>query len=250
MDKITSTVAVVTVCFILVAGAAASYPSWPQWEGQLQNFGNVPQDNSTLPSNSTTTQAPPAPSDAGSQAAPTVFTATLNVANTTTAVPFGPAWVSQFVGTVNSDRQGGTLTDCPALDAFAMSRFQTMTTGKNWEVTHYDYDQDLQKTFGGTEGSYSEDYFFPTEPYLKTPAGFVELVQTTDPGHWGDLTNPAYRYYGAYYEGTGPILLFQASCAPGEFTAGINQTATYAGCPHQQVTGNWLVMELSNVCEK
>lgn len=248
MDKVTSTAAVVTVSFILIAGAAASYPGWSQWAGQLQNFGNVPQEaNSTAPSNFTTQASPtaqaPAPSDAGSQAVPTALT------NTTTAVPFGPAWVSQFVGIINSDRGSATLTDCPALDTFAMSRFQTMTTGNNWEVIHYNYDQDLEKAFGGTQGSYSEDYFYPTEPYLKTPASFVKLVQTTDPEHWSDLMDPTHRYYGVYYEGVGPILLFQSSCSPAEFTAGINQTAAYAGCPHQQVNGSWLVMELSNVCE-
>jgi len=250
MDKITSTISVVTVSVLLLAGVAASYPSWPQWEAQLQNAGTLPQvtttTTSTDSSNSTAqaptpSAAPSNPSDAGSLVA---------AQSSTTDVPFGPAWVSQFMGIIDSNRGSGqTLADCPALDTFAMTRFQTMTTGKNWEVTHYGYDQDLEKAFGGTAGSYSEDYFFPTEPYLKTPTSFAKLVQNTDPGHWSDLMDTGHRYYGAYYAGQGPILLFEASCAPSEFTGGINQTAQYAGCPHTQVNGTWLVIELSNVCE-
>jgi hypothetical protein len=232
------------VCLLIVFGVAASYPAWSQLIGQFPASAVGIDSTSATTSNSTEQASPDVPSPPNSAIyAPTTTT------QTAAGIPFGQAWVSQFLGVVDANRGGSALSDCPRLDSFAMSRFNTMTTGNNWEVVHYGYSQGLQQTFGGSAGLYSEVYFYPTTPTAKTPQGFATLVQTTAQGHWSDLTNPEYRYYGAYYAGTGPILLFQSGCVPGEFGAGVNQTQYFPKCAHQQVNGTWLVIELSSVCE-
>ena len=58
-----------------------------------------------------------------------------------------------------------------------------MTNGTNWEITHYGYAQDQGQAFGGSPGLYAEEYFYPTEPYLRTPQAFATLVMNTAPGH-------------------------------------------------------------------
>lgn len=234
---------VVVVCLLIVLGVAASYPAWSQLMEQLPVSAVSTDSKSATTSNSTAQASPDDPSSPN----PAIYAP--STTQTATSVLFGQAWVSQFLAVVDTNRGGSALADCPRLDSFAMSRFNTMTTGNNWEMVHYGYSQDLQKTFGGSVGLYAEVYFYPTTPTTKSPQGFATLVQTTAPGHWSDLTSPEYRYYGAYYAGTGPILLFQSGCVPGEFGAGVNQTQYYSKCAHQQVNGTWLVIELSSVCQ-
>jgi len=247
MDKVTSVTSVLTVSLILVVGVAASYPDWSQWAGQAQGFGSTPQPdaNSTTTSNFTTL----APPSVSSTLAYTTYQTTTTTLADTTAVPFGPAWVSQFLGVVDTYRGSESLTDCPRLDSFAMTRFHTMTNGTNWEVVHYGYSQDLHLAFGGSSGNFGEDLFFPTNPPY-SPQNFATLVRTQAPAHWSDLTNAGYAYYGAYFAGQGPVLLFNNKCAPQELTAGENVTIAFPGCPYQKVPGTWLVIELASDCPK
>ena len=168
-------------------------------------------------------------------------------ATTTSQGQFDSPWISQFISVVNVDRGGSILAPCAHLDSFARLRFQTLNTGNNWEIVHYGYSKDLQQSYGGTAGSYAEGYFYPVTPSYRSPGGFAQVVKTTAPGHWSDLVNPLYRYYGVY-TGTGPILLFPRNCSPSEFSAGINQTQVPSGCSYQKVNGPWLVVELASTC--
>lgn len=233
------------VCLLVLGGAAASYPAWSQAIGPLSSsIALQPSDQTTATRSNSTSQAV-----TENTTEPDIFSlpTVTEVQNSTTGVPFGPEWVSQFVGAVDGYR-GAPLTECASLDSFAMTRFETMTSGTNWEITHYGYAQDQGKAFGGSPGFYGEEYFYPTEPYLRTPDGFATLVKDTAPAHWTDLTSAGFKYYGAYFTGQGPILLFQSDCGPLEMGAGVNQTAAYSGCPYQKVVGPWLVIELSSVC--
>jgi hypothetical protein len=197
-------------------------------------------------------------STSSTQSADSTVSSIQTTANTTASGPptttqtvtsraqFDSAWISQFISFVNAARGNSTLAPCAHLDSFAIHRFQTLTTGNNWEIVHYGYTEDLQHAYGGTAGSYAEEYFYPITPSYRSPGGFAGVVQTTAPGHWSDLVNPLYRVYGVY-SGTGPVLLF-SKCAPGEFTAGVNQTQALSGCSYQRVTGTWLLIELSDMC--
>jgi len=161
---------------------------------------------------------------------------------------FGSSWISQFFSVINTDRgAGSTLAPCAHLDSFASQRFQTLNTGSNWEIVHYGYSDDLTRTYGGTAGSYAEEYFYPDTPTYRSPSGFASYLQSNAPGHWADLVNPLYRFFGVY-SGTGPILLFPRNCAPGEFSAGINQTQVASGCSYQKVSGTWFIVELAATC--
>ena len=195
-----------------------------------------------ISTNSTESTVSSTPTTSESTAAPPTVTQTA-----TSQGQFDSAWISQFVSVINVDRGNPTLKPCAHLDTFAMHRFQTMNTGTNWEIVHYGYSEDLQHTYGGTGGSYAEEYFYPDTPTYRSPNGFASFVQTTAPGHWSDLVNPLYRFYGVY-SGSGPVLLFPRNCAPGEFGAGVNQTQVASGCSYQKVTGTWFMVELSDMC--
>jgi len=189
---------------------------------------------STLPSPQTTSETAASP--------PPTITQTA-----TSQGQFDSTWISQFISAINVARGTTSLAPCAHLDTFATHRFQTMNTGTNWEIVHYGYSEDLQRTYGGTAGSYAEEYFYPDTPTYRSPGGFASFVQTTAPGHWSDLVNPLYRFYGVY-SGTGPVLLFPRNCASGEFGPGVNQTQVASGCSYQEVMGTWFMVELSDMC--
>jgi hypothetical protein len=234
----------VVALLLVLGGAAASYPAWSQLASQLSSSGFLQTSTSSVASSNSTDQT-----IWENTTEPDIFSLPTDTAtDSTTGVPFGAGWVSQVMGLVDSYRGGESLTECAQLDSFAMTRFETMTNGTNWEVTHYGYTQDEGRVFGGSPGIYAEEYFYPTQPSLKTPEGFVNMVMTTAPGHWNDLTSQGFKYYGAYYAGQGPVMLFQSSCGPTELGAGVNVTEAFPGCPSQKVIGAWLVIELSSVC--
>jgi len=236
------------VCMLMVVGVAASYPAWSPLVGQISSSISLDptyQTNSTsiAASNMTVVDSWENTTEPNIFSLPTVTTT-----ESQTGEAFGADWVSQFFSVVDGYRGGESLTECASLDSFAMARFDTMTNGTNWEITHYGYAQDESKAFGGTVAFFAEEYFYPTQPSLRTPEDFATLVKDTAPGHWSDLMASSTKYYGAYFDGQGPVLLFDAGCGPLEMGPGINQTAAFSGCPYQQVSGNWLVIELSSVC--
>jgi len=233
------------VLLLVLGGAAASYPAWSQLAGQISSSAMLqPSTTSPASSSNSTDQAVSQNTTEPNVTSPEAVTATQSASG----VPFGSDWMSQFVNVVDGYRGGEPLTECARLDSFAMTRFETMTNGSNWEITHYGYAQDEGRAFGGVPALYAEDYFYPNEPYPRTPEGFATLVMTTAPGHWSDLTSSGFKYYGAYYTGQGPLLLYQSNCGPLELGAGVNVTAQFSGCPSHKVIGTWLVMELSSVC--
>jgi hypothetical protein len=112
--------------------------------------------------------------------------------NSTSRAKFDSAWISQFISTVNVHRGDSILTPCANLDSFAMLGFKTLNNGSNWEIIHFGYSVDLQHTYGGTAGSYAEEYFYPITPSYRSPGGFAQYVQTNASGHWDDLVNPLF----------------------------------------------------------
>jgi hypothetical protein len=226
--------------FVVVVAALILYPLFSIDVPSAGVVGQIPGTSTN--SLESTSSNPPTTSTESTTSAPPTITQTA-----TSKAQFDSAWVSQFMSAINAARGSSKLAPCAHLDTFAAHRFQTLNTGNNWEIVHYGYSEDLQHTYGGTAGSYAEEYFYPDTPSYRSPAGFASFVQTTAPGHWGDLVNPLYGFYGVY-SGTGPILLFSSACAPGEFSAGVNQTQAVSGCSYQKVTGTWFMVELADTC--
>lgn len=231
----------IAVLSVAIVAVVVLYPVFSQDVQQVGGPG-TPDSGSSVNSTSSTASSPPTTSTDNAASTPSTTTATA-----TSQGQFDSAWISQFISVVNVDRGGSALAPCAHLDSFAMLRFQTLNTGNNWEIVHFGYSQDLQHTYGGTAGDYSEGYFYPVTPSYRSPGGFAQFVKTTAPGHWGDLVNPLYRYYGVY-TGTGPVLLFPRNCSPSEFSAGVNQTQVPSGCSYQKLNGPWLIVELADTC--
>ena len=232
---------VTAVSFAAIIVVIVLYPSLSQLVPAVQGPATSDPGLSTNSTNST---------DSGTQTTTTdnpYLTQSRASQASTSQSGFDSAWIAQFFSIINVDRGGSTLAPCAHLDSFAALRFQTLNTGNNWEIVHDGYSVDLQHTYGGTAGSYAEEYFYPVTPSYRSPTSFAALVQATAPGHWSDLVNPLYRFYGVY-TGTGPILLFPHNCAPSEFSAGINQTQVVSGCSYQKVSGTWLMVELADAC--
>lgn len=170
--------------------------------------------------------------------------------STATNPSMNGGWATGFFALVNSNR-GSTdqLTPCTSLSNLAKFRFGTMNTGKNWEVSHYGYQQDLTRYLGGLViGSFGEEYFFP-DGY--SPDAFARNVNTTAPYHWQGLVDPQFHYYG-YYFGNGPVIEYSgyACRAPTEIVGeGVNMTEVGApNCNISVVHGTWFVIELGSVC--
>lgn len=227
---------------LVLIGVAASYPAWSELMGQIEPAFQDANSTSFADSNAS------APASGGLDNQSQADYVPFGTQNSTLSVPFGSAWVSQFFSILNYSRTGPGLAPCASLDSFAALRFQTMTTGTNWEITHYGYAQDEGQAFGGVQGFFAEEYFYPTLPYPVTPQAFAQHVQATAPGHWSDLTSSGYLYYGVDYQGVGPVILWQTGCGPTELGAGVNVTQVYSTCSPEQVNGTWLVIELGSVC--
>lgn len=169
--------------------------------------------------------------------------------------PNGPTinstWAQQFFAQLDVDRgAAGDLAPCPSLSEFAQYRFNDMTTGKNYEISHYNYQNDLKSYYQGTSGSFEEEYFFP-DGY--TPSAYLELIQQKAPVHWLGLLNSTFTNYG-YDLGKGPEIEYSSylgtTCnAPSEVVGeGVNMTQIASGCRVSVVQGTWFVIELSSVC--
>lgn len=231
---------VFAVSFAVVVAAVVLYPMYSQ---VLPGLGEPVTPDSGASTNSTDSSV------SSVQTTSTDYAASHSMATQTSTSQgqFDSTWISQFFSVINADRGNSTLAPCAHLDSFAMLRFQTLNTGDNWEIIHYGYSADLQHAYRGTAGSYAEEYLYPATPSYRSPSGFAQFVQTTAPGHWGDLVNPLYRFYGVY-AGIGPVLLFPRNCTPSEFSAGVNQTQVPSGCSYQKVSGSWFVVELADTC--
>ena len=159
-------------------------------------------------------------------------------------------WVTRFFATVNQARRGPPLVPCPALNSFAKYRFDDMTQGKNYEISHYNFGNDFQSYYGeSVSGSFGEEYFF-TDGY--TPSNFASHLEDTASFHWQGLLDSGYGSYG-YYLGKGPVIQyvgFEGSCnSPTEVLGeGVNMTQIGSGCILHVSNETWLVIELANAC--
>jgi hypothetical protein len=182
--------------------------------------------------------------------------------------PVDSVWVGNFFAIVNQYRANATtsstcsgpvcigssstgtaLSPCPSLSAFAQFRFDDMTTGKNYEISHYNYQSDFQSYYPNATGQFEEEYFFPTG---YSASSFISHIQTDAPVHWQGLMNPTYEYYG-YFLGKGPILGYYGvtgTChAPTEVDGeGTNMTQLGSGCSIVTTNGTWYVIEMSSTC--
>jgi hypothetical protein len=160
-------------------------------------------------------------------------------------------WVEQFFAQVDVDRgAGGQLVPCTSLNGFAQYRFDDMTTGTNYEISHYNYQNDLQSYFKGQSGTFEEEYFFP-DGY--TPSAYLGVIQQKAPIHWMGLLNATYTSYG-YTLSKGPVIEYAtylgSTCnAPSEVVGeGVNMTQVGSGCRVTVVQGTWFVIEMGSVC--
>src|SRR5579862_8526801 len=64
------------------------------------------------------------------------------------------SWAALFFAQLNQDRgSAGMLVPCSSLDSFAQLRFDDMSTGTNYEISHYNYGNDLRAHFQGSSGT-------------------------------------------------------------------------------------------------
>jgi uncharacterized protein YkwD len=173
------------------------------------------------------------------------------------------SWMNSFINDVNGYRmrEGAVnLTLDPQLDNFSQLRFTTMTTGSNYEISHYGFDSDAGSFFGSSyqyEMSLGEVVFYPqttsytdfipsTQTY--TPSGFVSYLQSNAPGHWQELLDMSLSHYG-YYVGQGPTYQIDQGCANTEIPGpniNISQFFDQEGCSYSVGSGLWLVIDLSS----
>jgi hypothetical protein len=162
-------------------------------------------------------------------------------------------WANEFFSGLNSYRSiysAQVLEYCPSLSSFAKVRFNTMV--KNYEISHYGYDQDLKSYFGNVYNvAFEEEYFFPSG---YTPADYLDYIQEYAPIHWQGLINSTYDNYGFYiahgpnYEVSGPD---GDSCPVTEIPGpniNIPQFLAQYGCTVQVENQSWFIVELASSC--
>ena len=150
-------------------------------------------------------------------------------------------WVASFMAAVNSHRSAN-LTENSALDQFAANRFNTLTA--NYQITHYNFQQDVNTFFSGVTISVAEEYFIPN----LAPAAYAQYIQGSFAGHWDGLVDPTYVHYG-FYVGSGPVITRIGSCgAPLENLGTINETAEMIqyNCRYTVQNLTYFVLELGN----
>ncbi len=141
-------------------------------------------------------------------------------------------WVEQFITIVNSYRSKnseGPLIYSATLSNFSALRFTTMTQGKNFEISHYGFDQNFNAFFGEQNIEVGEVVFYPLGT---TPKEYVNQLIQDAPNHWSLLMDSNMNYYG-FYIGYAPSVAAQGSCTVQEISqANINVSQYYIenGC--------------------
>ena len=174
------------------------------------------------------------------------------------------AWVASFIASVNSFRSGegiAGLTFSSQISSFSQTRFNTMSTGTNYEISHYGFDSDASSFFGSAN-SLGEVVFFPqtvtttcidvifctNDVNTPSPSAFATSVQSNDPGHWQVLTDPSLAYYG-FYAGKGPVYNVDQGCPNTEIPGpniNVTQFLEQQGCTFSISQGEWLVIDMSS----
>jgi hypothetical protein len=158
--------------------------------------------------------------------------------------PVDQAWVSKFVGLVDSARNGSSLTESQTLDRFASVRFSTAVTQPN--ISDYGLSGDIA-TFFGTNGTQPAIVELLLYPAGQDPYSYAADIKGSAPGHWSPLIDKNYSHFG-FHVSTGPYEFVKFPCPVTEIPrAGINITQffTAAGCSVSLVQTTWLVLILS-----
>ena len=158
-------------------------------------------------------------------------------------------WAKNFFSNVSTSR-GSPYYECPSLDQFANTRFNTMVA--NYQISHYGYIADFDNFSAKVPGaSYAEAVFFPAG---YTPSSYISYIIAVAPLHWQVLSDSLYNEYG-YYIQNGPGFTVTGpnggACSTTEIPGpGINITQYFEqfGCTVQVTTETWLVLELSSSC--
>jgi len=157
----------------------------------------------------------------------------------------GKDWVSVFIGRINGERQGLSLTENATLDRFAAERFATASS--NPQISDYGYATDMTSFFGAgaSTSGVTELLLYPG---VSAPYSYASDLEGMAPRHFAALMNSNYTQYG-YYIGRAPYYLISASCPVQEIpSANINVTQYFEGhgCTVTPVPDvDWLVMILA-----
>jgi hypothetical protein len=157
-------------------------------------------------------------------------------------------WVDQFISIVNSYRSKNDeepLIYSVTLSNFSAIRFSTMSQGKDFEISHYGFDQNFNSFFGGQNIEVGEEVFYPLGA---TPEEYVNMLIHGAPNHWSLLMDASMRYYG-FYIGYAPSVATQGSCAIQEISqANINVSQYFIenGCTPIVINTVWLVIDLAS----
>ena len=159
--------------------------------------------------------------------------------------PIDATWVQQFMIDVNSNRASSPLSYDPNLDNFSELRFETMVS--NYEISHYGFQADVATFFGKVPNQIAvgEVVYFPAG---ETSPGYAQSIETSSPGHWQTMMDPAYHRYG-YYLGQGPAFEVNRGCPNAEVAGpNINESQYFSaeGCTYSIVSLTWLVIDFEN----
>lgn len=155
-------------------------------------------------------------------------------------------WVSKFMDAVNHERM--TLGESPlqltsTLSDFSKMRFDTSSSGTNYEISHYGFEADAARFFGSIYGV-GEVVFFPEG---SSPESYANGLPASAPGHWQLLMDGSLRGYG-FYLGKGPTIEVDVGCPTTEIPGpNINVTQFFLsqGCQPYVTTSTWLVIDMS-----
>ncbi|MDG6999045.1 MAG: hypothetical protein JRN15_08020 [Nitrososphaerota archaeon] len=172
-------------------------------------------------------------------------------------------WVDSFIAYVNSFRQSENavaLTYSSQVSRFSQVRFNTMSSGNNYEISHFGFDTDAQSYFGsiynlGEVVFYPEtvtqsciDFVCSNNVITPDPTSFASGIQANDPGHWQVLTDSSLTHYG-FFSAEGPTYIINQGCPNTEIPGpniNITQFFEQQGCTFSIMKGNWLVIDLSS----
>lgn len=188
-------------------------------------------------------------------------TSTVSTSSTSTTTisqtELDAGWATELFNNISTVR-GEQYSYCSNLSQFAQVRFNTMSTGNNYTVSHWGYDQNFDEFYGGVYNTYfAEEVFYPNIGLGgDTPNSYMNQIQTTAPLHWQLLVDDNYSYYG-YYIQTGPTYVIYgpdggyAVCPVTEIPGpniNISQFFAQYGCTVQESTETWLVIEIASAC--
>jgi hypothetical protein len=160
-------------------------------------------------------------------------------------------WATQFFDNVSAERNM-TYNFCPSLNAFATIRFYTMES--HYQISHYGYNADLNRTYGIDYNIYfGEEIFYPAG---YSPSQFVSQIREQAPLHWTLLANPEYTQYGYHIQNGTTYVIYgpdggAQSCPQTEVPGpNINVSQYFAqyGCTVRPSNSTWFVIEMASSC--